>query len=70
MTRQATQRQNVRNEPARRAPTRGLRHLEPNRPVMGGDLTYDNAFSCLPEPVSTAPDVRKGTWILDSAPPR
>lgn len=70
MTRQATQPQDVRIEPARRAPTRGLRDLEPNRPVMGGDLTYNNAFSCLPESVSTAPDVRKGTWILDSAPPR
>ena len=70
MTRRATQRQDVRDEPARRAPTRGLRDLEPNRPVMGGDLTYSNAFSCLSESVSTPPDVRKGTWILDSAPPR
>ena len=70
MTSRATQTQDVRTEPAHRAPTRGLRDLEPNRPVMGGVLTYANSFGCLPDSVSTAPDVRKGTWILDSAPPR
>lgn len=70
MTHRAIQTQDVRCEPARRDPTRGLRDLEPNRPVMGGVLTYSNSFSCLPESVSTAPEVRKGTWILDSVPPR
>jgi hypothetical protein len=70
MIRRATQTQNARIEPSRRAPTQALRDLEPNRPVMGGDFTYNNSFSCLPDLVPTAPDVRTGTWILDGAPPR
>ena len=70
MTSHLTPTRDAHIDSARRARTRVLRALAPSRPVTGGGLTYSNSFNCLAESVPAASDVRKGTWILDSTPPR